>query len=109
MALSTETLERVTRWITARIIRCWCYWLFEEPPWECVLLPPDELEPEPDFESDLESVDFLSDDSFLLDPDLDSPSDSDFAPLADAREDAALSLRYQPLPLKWRAAAEILR
>ena len=75
------------------------------------MLSPEEPELELDFESDLESEpelgEDLSDDFFL--PDLESPSDSDFEPLDEEWEDEELSLRYQPLPLKWRAAAEILR
>lgn len=75
------------------------------------MLSPEEPELELDFESDLESEpeleEDLSDDSFL--PDLEPPSDSAFEPLAEAWDDEELSLRYQPLPLKWRAAAEILR
>ncbi len=74
---------------------------------------PEEPEPELelDFESDLESEpeleEDLSDDFFF--PDLESPSESDFEPFDADWEDEELSLRYQPLPLKWMAAAEILR
>ncbi len=77
-----------------------------EPPWECVLVP-EELDFESDLESDPELEEDLSDDSFLLD--LEPSSESGFEPLDDEREDGELSLRYQPLPLKWRAAVEILR
>lgn len=70
-----------------------------------------ELEPEsePDLESPPELEEDLSDESFLSDPDLEPPSESDFAPLEEPRDEEELSLRYQPLPLKWMAAAEILR
>ena len=68
---------------------------------------PEELDFESDLESESELEEGLSDDFFF--PDLESPSDSDFEPLAADWEDEELSLRYQPLPLKWMAAAEILR
>ena len=69
--------------------------------------PEPELAFESEFESEPELDEDLSDDFFL--PDLESPSESGFEPLDDEWEDEELSLRYQPLPLKWRAATEILR